>query len=71
MQDCASILALLEKFTLPTTTDYSPEVLGKIMSRDKKRSRNALQFVIPRQIGKCDLVPVALEDLEVFIRKGL
>ena len=69
--DTPRILALLEKFGLPTRTDYSTDELFTYTLSDKKRSGGMVNLIIPRAIGDCDIVPTKVESLKSFIQAGL
>lgn len=69
--DYARIRGCLQKFFLPTTTDYSAEALLPHVLSDKKRSANTVNLIIPRAIGDCRIVPTAIENLKTFIEEGL
>ena len=69
--DTARILALLQKFGLPTRTDYSADDLFTYALSDKKRSGGMVNLIIPRAIGDCAIVPTPVESLESFIQAGL
>ena len=69
--DTPRILALLEKFGLPTRTDYSADDLFTYTLSDKKRSGGTVNLIIPRAIGDCDIVPTKVESLKSFIQAGL
>ena len=69
--DTPRILALLEKFGLPTRTDYSADDLFTYTLSDKKRSGGTVNLIIPRAIGDCVIVPTKVESLKSFIQAGL
>jgi len=66
-----NLIALLQKFSLPTKTDFSAEVLFLSALSDKKRSGDTVNLVIPNDIGRCEIVPVPVSELEDFIKAGL
>ena len=70
-QVCRRILALLEKFSLPDRGDFPLTALLEVMERDKKRSADNFQLVIPQDIGKCKVERIHREKLKDFIQKGL
>ena len=41
------------------------------MQSDKKRSGGSVSLIIPREIGRCDIVPTPVEKLEAFVQAGL
>ena len=69
--DCEALLSVLEKFGLPTTTEYSAENLYAYTLSDKKRSGGTVKLIIPRSIGCCDIVPTPVGELKTFIEAGL
>ncbi|MGM9588766.1 MAG: 3-dehydroquinate synthase [Faecousia sp.] len=69
--DSARILSTLEKFGLPTHTDYSAEDLFAYTLSDKKRSGGMVHLILPRVIGHCDIVPTPVEAIKSFIQAGL
>lgn len=69
--DSGRILACLEKFGLPTTTDYPVEDIYQYTLSDKKRSGGTVNLILPRKIGHCDIVPTPVEDLKTFIEEGM
>ena len=69
--DTLRILAILEKFGLPTRTDYSADDLFTYTLSDKKRSGGTVNLIIPRAIGDCAIVPTKVESLKSFIQAGL
>lgn len=69
--DCDRILALLHKFGLPTTTDFSSEELYQYTRSDKKRSAETIRLIIPHTIGDCSIETYPIAELEKFIQAGL
>lgn len=69
--DTPRILALLQRFGLPTTTEYSARELYDYTLSDKKRSGGMVNLIIPRAIGRCEIVPTPVEQLKSFIEAGL
>ena len=69
--DTGRILDCLDKFGLPTTTDYSVEDIYHFTLSDKKRSGGTVNLIIPRKIGHCDIVPTPVESLKPFIEEGM
>lgn len=62
---------LLKEFGLPVDTEYSPEELFACALSDKKRSGSSVRLIIPREIGRCDIVPTPVSELTSFIEAGL
>ena len=69
--DTQQILALLERFGLPTHTDYTADDLYAYTLSDKKRSGGVVNLIIPRSIGDCAIVPTPVEQLKSLIQAGL
>ncbi len=69
--DTGRILALLDRFGLPTGTGYSAEDLYTYTLSDKKRSGGTVSLIVPRCIGQCEIVPTPVENLKSFIEAGL
>lgn len=69
--DGQKILACLERFGLPTTTDYAPADIYRCALSDKKRSAATVNLILPRAIGSCAIVPTPIADLKSFIEAGL
>ena len=69
--DNERIIAILEKFGLPTTTTTDADTLFRYALSDKKRSGGTVNLIIPRTIGNCDIVPTPVENIKSFIEEGL
>lgn len=69
--DTARILGILEKFGLPTRTDYTADDLYTYTLSDKKRSGGTVNLILPEKIGDCAIVPTPVENLKSFIQAGL
>jgi 3-dehydroquinate synthase len=66
-----NLLALLEKYHLPSTTTYSAQALYEKTLSDKKRAGNSLHLVVPIAWGKSELQTIPVADLLPWIQKGL
>lgn len=66
-----SILSILDRFGLPTSTEYPAEELYSYTLSDKKRSGDTVNLIIPEGIGHCVIVPTPVEKLLSFIQAGL
>ena len=69
--DARRIESLLRQFSLPTQTDYSAETLYRYALSDKKRSGGSVKLIIPREIGRCEIVSSPVNTLKSFIQAGL
>lgn len=66
-----SLLALLERFGLPTHTDFPPEALCEKALSDKKRTGETLTLVVPTAWGQSVLHPIPISDLLSWLRLGV
>ncbi len=69
--DTGRIIACLETFGLPVSTNCSPEEIYTAALSDKKRSGGTVNLIIPEKIGFCRIQPTAVEALKSFIEAGL
>ena len=69
--DADAIVQLLERFHLPTCTDYAAEDIYRCALSDKKRSGSKVNLIVPRAVGRCDILPTPVEELKSFIEAGL
>ena len=69
--DANAIVDILNAYGLPTATKYSAEELAHFMLSDKKRSGGTVNLIIPREIGRCEIIPTPVEKLVAFVEAGL
>ena len=65
------LCTVLKKFRLPATTVFSANQLYTSALSDKKRAGGTVNLIIPREIGRCEIVPTPVNKLESFIEEGL
>jgi 3-dehydroquinate synthase len=65
------IIALIEQFKLPTKIDVDKAMILEIMLRDKKRSNDAIEYILLDGRGKAIIKPLIKEELEELIGKFL
>lgn len=65
------ITAMLERYELPTVTDFSEEALFEAMLSDKKRSAGKITLVVPHAVGESVLKTVTLDEAHEFLKLGL
>ena len=65
-----NIISLLEKFSLPTATAYTPVALYNSALSDKKRDGDTVNLIIPRAIGECDICPIPVSEMLSIIELG-
>ena len=65
------IISVIDRFGLPTCTEYTAAQLYNSALSDKKRSGGTVNLIVPEAIGRCAIIPTAITDLETFIQAGL
>lgn len=65
------VAAALERNALPLSAPYAADELLNVALSDKKRAGDTLTFVLPREIGRCELVPVDVKELGALIRLAI
>jgi 3-dehydroquinate synthase len=69
--DCAAVISLLSAYGLPTETKYRADELYNTLLLDKKFSGGKLHLIVPRSIGRCDIIPVTAEESREWLEAGL
>ena len=67
----ASIEDGLKALDLPVNTAYIASALAGPMLSDKKRAGGTVNLIVPYDIGRCGILPTAVEKLEAFVSTGL
>lgn len=62
-----AIVETLDRFGLPTATDYGADELYELLLLDKKISSGKLSLIVPFAIGWCEAVPVDREQLRKWL----
>lgn len=65
------IVSTVERFGLPTKTEYDAEALFIGALSDKKRSGSYVSLIVPHAIGDCRITPMELANIQPFIQAGL
>lgn len=69
---CLEILkTLLDRYQLPSSTNFSEGELFEAVLTDKKRLSDQLTLVVPRRPGQCDLMKLPIAEVREFLRLGL
>jgi 3-dehydroquinate synthase len=66
-----ALMALLEKYGLPTECPFTTEQLYAAALSDKKRAGGTITLVVPYGVADSRLVTVPVDALESYIRAGL
>ena len=69
-QTVERIISVLEKNFLPTELPFEQKELTNAALADKKRVGNKLSLVLPKQIGKCTLWDINVDELYQMIGMG-
>ena len=64
------IVNLLQYYGLPTDTEQEPMSIYLSALGDKKRQGGSLTLIVPREIGRCDLHPIPVEELKMWIESN-
>ena len=65
------ILSVIDRFGLPTATEYDADALLTSALSDKKRTGNTVNLIVPFAIGDCRIVATPVTELKSFIEAGL
>jgi len=68
---CAKISACLEANHLPVSAPYGADELYAAAISDKKRAGNSITFILPTEIGRCELHKVEVSQLPEMIRMAM
>lgn len=63
------VVALLNKYNLPTYASFDKQTVFEVLKMDKKRERKEINFVLLDKIGKAVVKPVLLKKLENLIQE--
>ena len=69
-EDAREIVSLLRALGLPTESPFSSEALFEALKTDKKRACGTLCLVVPRAIGRCELLDVPFPEAADWLRDG-
>ena len=65
------IIGAVNRFGLPTETDYDAQTLFHSALSDKKRSGSHVDLIVPFEIGDCRIIPMEISQIQSFIGAGL
>lgn len=68
---CNRIKGILNKFSLPSDTQYTAHELYHNALSDKKRSGGSVNLILPKAIGKCVIQEMDISDFQSFLEAGL
>lgn len=70
-ESLGNLQKLLKQYGLPDSTDYAAADLYEKTLSDKKRTGGTITLVVPIDWGKSILHKIPVEDLKIWIEKGL
>ena len=65
-----AIVDTLQSYGLPTESEYPLPELAAAMGTDKKLAGSTLHLVVPREIGRCEIVAVPFAEIPDWLRAG-
>jgi 3-dehydroquinate synthase len=65
--DSKKIKTVLEKYHLPTQFIFDKQKIWEVLSMDKKRVGNSMNFILLNKIGEASIQPIAMSELEDLI----
>ena len=64
------LIAVLRQYDLPTETEFTVSAMAEAMGTDKKLTGSTMHLVVPRQIGRCEIMPVPASSVTDWLRAG-
>ena len=64
------VLAIMEQYHLPTSTDFPLEAMAEAALTDKKLTGGTMHLVVPEAIGRCAIVRVPVEEIKDWMKAG-
>ena len=64
------LLAILDKYDLPTQTDYPLEALYRAALSDKKISGGKMHLIVPEAIGRCRIRSIPPAEFGDWLSDG-
>lgn len=65
-----AVVGILKQYELATETEYTVAALAEAMGTDKKLTGSTMHLVVPREIGRCEIVPVPAQAVADWLRAG-
>jgi len=62
---------LLEKYQLPTAMEFDKQKIWDLLKMDKKKTGDAMNFILLNRIGNAAIHPIPLANLEQLIQQNL
>lgn len=58
------------RYGLPVQTEFSAQALAAVILNDKKRSGDTLSVIVPKEIGKCEIQSIGIDQIEKYVLGG-
>ena len=65
------VLALVQAYDLPVSTEYDTDALLNAMLSDKKRAGAKISLIVPEAVGRVRIEKMGLEEMDAFLRPAL
>ena len=65
-----AVLGVLRKYGLPTEAGYPLDDMARAAMADKKLSGGSINLIVPREIGRCEIMPVPAEEISQWMQAG-
>jgi len=65
--DSDRLINLLEKYGLPTKLQFNKQRALEVLSMDKKRDKNSINYILLKEIGKGIIQKISLEQINTII----
>jgi 3-dehydroquinate synthase len=66
-RDTERVVALIEKYGLPTYAEFDKEMAFEVLQKDKKKMRNEMNNVLLEKIGKGAIKTIPMDQLKTII----
>lgn len=65
------VIALLQKYNLPTTFNFDKAAIWHLLKMDKKRKSESINFILLNTIGEAIIKPISLVQLQSLIQQNI
>jgi len=62
-KDANRVVSLLEKYGLPTFTQFDKDKVINVLKMDKKKTKDSINFILLEKIGKAVIKPISIQQL--------
>ena len=67
---CDRLMLALDKYSLPTETEFSAQAMAEASMADKKRQGDSLTLIVPETEGKCVMKKIHKDDVIDWLKAG-